>query len=105
MRATQTWEARKGGTPNSSSSGCRTPKRGEILFRAHACGLCHNDVMAKEGAFPGVSFPIVPGHEVAGEIAELGEDVNRWTQGQRVGVARFGGNCCFWDSCPARRLY
>jgi D-arabinose 1-dehydrogenase-like Zn-dependent alcohol dehydrogenase len=69
------------------------PGRGAVLIRVHACGVCHSDMMAKEGASPAVPFPIVPGHEVAGEIAELGEGVNGWTQGQRVGVGWFGGNC------------
>jgi len=71
----------------------------DALVRVHACGVCHSDMLAKEGAFPGVSFPIVPGHEVAGEIAEIGEGVNGWEQGQRVGVGWFGGNCGWCEPC------
>ncbi len=76
-----------------------TPGRGEAVVRVHACGVCHSDMLAKEGAFPGVTFPIVPGHEIAGEIAALGEDVEGWQQGQRVGVGWFGGNCGWCEPC------
>jgi alcohol dehydrogenase/propanol-preferring alcohol dehydrogenase len=76
-----------------------SPGRGEALVRVHACGVCHSDMMAKEGAFPGVTFPVVPGHEVAGEIAELGEGVEGWEVGQRVGVGWFGGNCGWCEPC------
>jgi D-arabinose 1-dehydrogenase-like Zn-dependent alcohol dehydrogenase len=97
MRAMQIGE--KGGDFELVEREVPTPGRGEVLVRVHACGVCHSDMMAKEGAFPGVPFPIVPGHEVAGEIAELGEDVNGWTQGQRVGVGWFGGNCGYCEPC------
>lgn len=75
-----------------------TPDRGEVLVRVHACGVCHSDVFAKEGGYPGVSHPLVPGHEIAGEVAGLGEGVQGWAVGQRVGVGWFGGNCghCEW---------
>jgi D-arabinose 1-dehydrogenase-like Zn-dependent alcohol dehydrogenase len=74
------------------------PGPGEALVRVHACGVCHSDVFAKEGGYPGVSHPLVPGHEVAGEIAALGDHVEGWEVGQRVGVGWFGGNCgsCEW---------
>jgi D-arabinose 1-dehydrogenase-like Zn-dependent alcohol dehydrogenase len=97
MRAMQIGE--KGGDFELVEREVPTPGRGEVLVRVHACGVCHSDMMAKEGAFPGVPFPIVPGHEVAGEIAELGEDVNGWTKGQRVGVGWFGGNCGYCEPC------
>ncbi len=75
-----------------------TPGRDEALVRVHACGVCHSDVFAKEGGYPGVTHPLVPGHEIAGEIAALGEGVQGWEVGQRVGVGWFGGNCghCEW---------
>ncbi len=97
MRAMQI--AEKGGDFELVEREVPTPGRGEALVRVHACGVCHSDMLAKEGAFPGVPFPIVPGHEVAGEIAELGEDVNGWSQGQRVGVGWFGGNCGYCEPC------
>ena len=75
------------------------PGRGEALVRVHACGICHSDLFAKEGAFPGVTYPIVPGHEIAGEIAALGEHIEGWKVGQRVGVGWFGGNCGYCEQC------
>jgi D-arabinose 1-dehydrogenase-like Zn-dependent alcohol dehydrogenase len=75
------------------------PGVGEALVRVHACGICHSDSFAKEGGYPGVSHPLVPGHEVAGEIAALGERVEGWEVGQRVGVGWFGGNCGYCEWC------
>jgi D-arabinose 1-dehydrogenase-like Zn-dependent alcohol dehydrogenase len=75
------------------------PGPGEALVRVHACGICHSDSFAKEGGFPGVSHPLVPGHEIAGEIAALGEGVRGWEIGQRVGVGWFGGNCGYCRHC------
>jgi D-arabinose 1-dehydrogenase-like Zn-dependent alcohol dehydrogenase len=75
------------------------PGPGEALVRVHACGICHSDSFAKEGGFPGVSHPLVPGHEIAGEIAALGEGVQGWEIGQRVGVGWFGGNCGYCRHC------
>jgi alcohol dehydrogenase/propanol-preferring alcohol dehydrogenase len=71
----------------------------QALVRVHACGVCHSDMFAKEGGFPGVSHPLVPGHEIAGEIAALGEGVRGWEAGQRVGVGWFGGNCGYCEWC------
>lgn len=79
------------------------PGYGEVLVRVHACGVCHSDVFAKEG-YPGVSWPVVPGHEIAGEIAALGEQVPGWSVGQRVGVGWFGGNCGYCESCRRGQL-
>jgi D-arabinose 1-dehydrogenase-like Zn-dependent alcohol dehydrogenase len=79
------------------------PGFGEVLVRVHACGVCHSDVFAKEG-YPGVSWPVVPGHEIAGEIAGLGEHVQGWSVGQRVGVGWFGGNCGYCEWCRRGQL-
>jgi D-arabinose 1-dehydrogenase-like Zn-dependent alcohol dehydrogenase len=97
MRAMQI--AEKGGDFELVEREVPSPGRGEALVRVHACGVCHSDMMAVEGAFPGVSFPVVPGHEVAGEIAALGDGVEGWEVGQRVGVGWFGGNCGWCESC------
>jgi len=97
MRAMQIGE--RGGDFELVEREVPSPGRGEVLVRVHACGVCHSDMMAKEGAFPGVTFPIVPGHEVAGEIAAVGEDVLPWQVGQRVGVGWFGGNCGWCEPC------
>ncbi|RPH55097.1 MAG: alcohol dehydrogenase, partial [Lysobacterales bacterium] len=75
------------------------PGRGEVLVRVQACGVCHSDAIAKEGLFPGIPYPIVPGHEVAGVIDEVGEGVVGWTVGTRVGVGWFGGNCGHCEPC------
>ncbi len=75
------------------------PGFGEALIRVHACGVCHSDSFAKEGGYPGVSHPLVPGHEIAGRIEALGEGVNGWEVGQRVGVGWFGGNCGYCEWC------
>jgi D-arabinose 1-dehydrogenase-like Zn-dependent alcohol dehydrogenase len=80
------------------------PGFGEVLVRVHACGVCHSDMFAKEGGFPGVSYPLVPGHEIAGEIAALGEQVHGWEVGQRVGVGWFGGNCGWCEPCRRGHL-
>jgi alcohol dehydrogenase/propanol-preferring alcohol dehydrogenase len=75
------------------------PAFGEALIRVHACGVCHSDMFAKEGGYPGVSHPLVPGHEIAGTIEKLGEGVYGWETGQRVGVGWFGGNCGYCEWC------
>src|SRR5256885_3274308 len=73
--------------------------RGEVLVRVQACGICHSDSYAKEGGFPGTPYPLVPGHEIAGVIAALGDGVRGWEVGQRVGVGWFGGNCGYCRPC------
>ena len=59
---------------------------GQVRIRVQACGVCHSDVFTKEGLFPGISYPRVPGHEVAGIIDEVGSGVKGWKKGDRVGV-------------------
>jgi D-arabinose 1-dehydrogenase-like Zn-dependent alcohol dehydrogenase len=68
------------------------PGAGRVLIKVQACGVCHSDVLTKEGLWPGIQYPRVPGHEVAGVIQEVGEGVAVWTRGQRVGVGWHGGN-------------
>src|SRR5713101_7168003 len=67
------------------------PGTSEVRVRVHACGVCHGDVLTKEGAWPGIVYPRVPGHEVAGVIDAAGSGVTQWTKGQRVGVGWHGG--------------
>jgi D-arabinose 1-dehydrogenase-like Zn-dependent alcohol dehydrogenase len=71
----------------------------QALVRVHACGVCHSDMFAKEGGYPGVSFPLVPGHEIAGVVEALGDGVKGWEVGQRVGVGWFGGSCGYCEWC------
>jgi D-arabinose 1-dehydrogenase-like Zn-dependent alcohol dehydrogenase len=68
------------------------PGAGEVRIKVQACGVCHSDMFTKEGAWPGIQYPRVPGHEVAGLIDELGEGVSGWTKGQRAGVGWHGGH-------------
>src|SRR5262245_13179921 len=72
------------------------PGAGEVRIKVQACGVCHSDVFVKEGLWPGIQYPRVPGHEVAGIIDELGTEVIGWKRGQRVGVGWHGGqdNTC-----------
>ena len=68
------------------------PGRGQVRIKVQACGICHSDVLTKDGGRPGIQYPRIPGHEVAGVIDELGEGVSEWDIGQRVGVGWHGGH-------------
>jgi len=76
------------------------PAAGEVRIKVQACGICHSDVLTKEGALPGIQYPRVPGHEVAGVIDEVGAGVAVWKKGQRVGVGWHGGQD---NTCPSCR--
>src|SRR5438876_11418405 len=67
------------------------PGPGQVRIRVQACGICHSDVVTKEGLCPGISYPRVPGHEVAGVIDEVCAGVTAWKKGERVGVGWDGG--------------
>jgi D-arabinose 1-dehydrogenase-like Zn-dependent alcohol dehydrogenase len=73
-----------------------SPGAGQVRIKVQACGVCHSDQLTKEGLWPGIQFPRVPGHEVAGVIDEVGAGVATWKVGQRAGVGWFGGqdNTC-----------
>ena len=75
------------------------PKPGDVRLRVQACGICHSDSVTKEGLFPGIPYPISPGHEVIGLIEALGDGVTSWKLGQRVGVGWYGGHCGVCDQC------
>jgi D-arabinose 1-dehydrogenase-like Zn-dependent alcohol dehydrogenase len=72
------------------------PGTGQVRIKVQACGVCHSDVLTKEGSWPGIQYPRVPGHEVAGIVDEVGAGVSDWKKGQRVGVGWHGGqdNTC-----------
>lgn len=76
------------------------PAAGTVRIKIQACGVCHSDSMVKEGLFPNIQYPKVPGHEIAGVIDALGAGVTDWSLGQRVGVGWYGGHC---NSCEACR--
>jgi D-arabinose 1-dehydrogenase-like Zn-dependent alcohol dehydrogenase len=75
------------------------PGRNQVRIKVEACGVCHSDVLVKQGGFPGLHYPRVPGHEVAGRIDAVGADVIQWKKGQRVGVGWHGGHCFICDPC------
>jgi D-arabinose 1-dehydrogenase-like Zn-dependent alcohol dehydrogenase len=75
------------------------PARGEVRLRVEACGVCHSDSLTVEGQWPGLAFPRIPGHEIAGVIDALGAGVAGWRAGQRVGVGWFGGHCGYCEPC------
>jgi D-arabinose 1-dehydrogenase-like Zn-dependent alcohol dehydrogenase len=76
--------------------GIPEPEPGQVRIKVQACGVCHSDVLTKDGLWPGIQYPRVPGHEVAGVIDEVGDGVSEWKKGQRVGVGWHGGqdNTC-----------
>ena len=75
------------------------PGPGQVRVRVQACGICHSDAFTVEGLFPGIDYPRVPGHEVAGVVDAVGADVEGWTPGRRAGVGWFGGNCGRCEPC------
>ena len=75
------------------------PAAGQVRVKIEACGICHSDAMTKEGLWPGIQYPRVPGHEIAGVIDALGAGVAGWAKSQRVGVGWHGGHCGYCDSC------
>src|SRR5438552_10599077 len=75
------------------------PATGSVRIRVQACGICHSDSLTKEGHYPGIQYPRVPGHEVAGVIDAVGSNTSGWQPGQRVGVGWNGGYCGRCDPC------
>src|SRR5271166_1344940 len=75
------------------------PSRRQVRIKVQACGVCHSDLFTKEGAWPGITYPRSPGHEIAGVIEALGEEAGDWRVDDRVGVGWHGGNCFKCDPC------
>jgi len=75
------------------------PGPGHVRIRVQACGVCHSDSLTKEGMWPGIQFPRVPGHEVAGVLDAVGPDVPVFKVGQRVGLGWHGGHCNYCTPC------
>jgi D-arabinose 1-dehydrogenase-like Zn-dependent alcohol dehydrogenase len=75
------------------------PGAGQVRIKIEACGVCHSDSMTKEGSWPGIEYPRVPGHEIAGIVDAVGAGVLGWTKGRRAGVGWHGGHCGHCDSC------
>ncbi len=81
------------------------PTPGTVRIKVSACGVCHSDALVKEGLWPGIQYPRVPGHEVAGAIDAVGEGVTHWKVDQRVGVGWNGGYCGRCDNCRRGNLF
>jgi D-arabinose 1-dehydrogenase-like Zn-dependent alcohol dehydrogenase len=75
------------------------PGAGKVRVKVQACGVCHSDSVTKDGLFPNIEYPRVPGHEVIGTVDALGAGVAGWAVGQRVGIGWHGGNCGYCDAC------
>jgi D-arabinose 1-dehydrogenase-like Zn-dependent alcohol dehydrogenase len=97
MRAVQV--TRPGGPFEMVEREIPHPGPRQVRVKVQACGLCHSDALTKEGHWPGIHYPRVPGHEIAGVIDAVGSDVPRWKPGQRVGVGWLGGYCGYCDAC------
>jgi len=97
MRAVQVPKA--GGPFEIVERNIPEPPDGWVRIKVEACGVCHSDSLVKEGHWPGIQYPRVPGHEVIGAIDLVGKNVKQWKAGQKVGVGWHGGHCGFCDRC------
>jgi D-arabinose 1-dehydrogenase-like Zn-dependent alcohol dehydrogenase len=97
MRAAQI--TRPGGPFELVERDIPQPPAGWVRVKVQACGICHSDTLVKDGLWPGLQYPRVPGHEVIGILDAVGAGVPNWKPGQRVGVGWHGGNCGYCDAC------
>jgi D-arabinose 1-dehydrogenase-like Zn-dependent alcohol dehydrogenase len=97
MKAVQV--SRAGGALEVVERAVPEPGDNQVRIKVEACGVCHSDQLVKEGLWPGIRYPRVPGHEVAGHIDKVGRGVTAWKTGQRVGVGWHGGHCFECDRC------
>jgi len=97
MRAAQI--TRPGGPIEIIERPLPQPGAGWVRIKIQACGICHSDSLVKDGHWPGLQYPRIPGHEVVGMIDALGAGVSQWKEGQRVGVGWHGGHCGYCDAC------
>jgi len=97
MRVVQV--TRAGGPLEMAEREIPEPGAGSVRIKVEACGICHSDVFTKDGLWPGIEFPRVPGHEIAGTIDAIGKEVVGWRAGQRVGLGWHGGHCGHCRSC------
>ncbi|HET6406636.1 MAG TPA: alcohol dehydrogenase catalytic domain-containing protein, partial [Chthoniobacteraceae bacterium] len=75
------------------------PSEGWVRLKVEACGICHSDSLVKDGQWPGLQYPRVPGHEVVGTVDFVGAGVTQWKPGQRVGLGWHGGHCGHCNAC------
>src|SRR5271166_1649459 len=97
MRAVQV--SKPGGNFEVVERSIPEPGRAQVQIKVEACGICHSDALVKEGHWPGIQYPRVPGHEIAGRIDAVGADIANWKPGQRVGVGWHGGHDFTCNAC------
>ncbi|HEY2800626.1 MAG TPA: alcohol dehydrogenase [Chthoniobacterales bacterium] len=97
MRAVQVGKA--GGDLELVERDVPEPGAGQVRVKVEACGICHSDVLVKDGLWPGIQYPRIPGHEIAGRVDVVGDRVTSWKNGQRVGVGWHGGHCFVCEPC------
>ncbi len=97
MRAVQV--SRAGGPFEIVERPIPDPGTGLVRVKVQACGICHSDSVVKDGLFPGIQYPRVPGHEAVGVVDAVGSGVAGWAPGERVGIGWNGGYCGYCDSC------
>ncbi|HXJ62099.1 MAG TPA: alcohol dehydrogenase [Verrucomicrobiae bacterium] len=97
--------ARPGGSFEIVEREVPAPATGWVRIKVQACGICHSDALVKEGHWPGLQYPRVPGHEVVGVVDAVGAGVTQWRPGQRVGVGWHGGHCGACDACRAGNFF
>ncbi|HAB16957.1 MAG TPA: alcohol dehydrogenase [Verrucomicrobiota bacterium] len=103
MRAVQI--SRPGGPFELVEREIPQPGPGQVRIKVQACGICHSDALVKEGHWPGLQYPRVPGHEIVGIVDAVGAGVTQWTTGQRVGVGWHGGHCGGCDACRSGNFF
>ncbi|MGA3074478.1 MAG: alcohol dehydrogenase [Bryobacteraceae bacterium] len=103
MRAVQV--SRPGGPFEIVEREIPDPGAGAVRIKVQACGICHSDSLTKEGHFPGLSYPRVPGHEVVGIVDAVGAGVAGWTPGQRAGLGWNGGYCGYCGNCRRGQFF
>lgn len=97
MRAVQVGKA--GGDLEMVEREIPEPGPGMVRVKVQACGICHSDSATKEGTFPGIQYPRIPGHEIVGLVDKLGDGAKGWKVGQRVGIGWHGGQCGYCHNC------
>jgi D-arabinose 1-dehydrogenase-like Zn-dependent alcohol dehydrogenase len=97
MRAVQV--SRPGGPLELVERDIPTPGAGQIRIKVQACGVCHSDSVVQQGLWPGIEYPRIPGHEVAGVVDAIGAGVSGWSEGSRAGVGWNGGYCGYCENC------
>src|SRR5262245_14172948 len=103
MRVVQV--ARAGGPFELLERDIPEPGPGKVRVKVQACGICHSDSLVKEGYWPGLEYPRVPGHEIVGVVDAVGTGVTPWKPGQRVGVGWHGGHCGQCDACRSGNFF